>query len=100
DGDLDGVTRGLRGGDRLQRGAVHLALALFGHHENHSALASSRSRFTSSLAASAGVPGRSCVLLPFSGKFRLVTRGPPEAAGAAPFLISFFFAAMMPFSVA
>ena len=68
DRDLHGPAGGLRGGDRLQRRAIELAVAVFGDDEDHSALASSRRRLTSSFAASAGVPESICVFLPFSGK--------------------------------
>ena len=67
-GDLHRPARSLRGGDRLERGAIERAVAMFGDDEDHSALASSRRRLTSSFAASAGAPGSICVFLPFSGK--------------------------------
>ena len=53
----------LRGGNRLPARAIERAVALFGDDENHRTLASSRSRRTSSFAASAGEPPIICVCL-------------------------------------
>ena len=64
-------------------------------------LASSRNLRTSSLAASAGEPDMICVFFVFSGTYRLtIFWRAAEPGGAATLRISFFFAAMMPLSVA
>src|SRR5262249_8085425 len=58
----------LGSGNGFPRGAVQLAVALFGNDEDHwTTRASSRSLRTSSFAASAGDPGMSCVFFAFSG---------------------------------
>ena len=57
----------LRGGDRLPARAIELAVLLFGDDENHRTRASSRSRLTSSLAASAGEPPIITVCFAFCG---------------------------------
>ena len=57
----------LRGGDRLPARAIELAVFLFRDDENHRTRASSRSRLTSSLAASAGEPPIITVCFDFCG---------------------------------
>src|SRR5688572_26238017 len=91
----------LRRRDGFPAGAIELAVFLFGDDENHRTLASSRSRLTSSFAASPGEPPIITVCLAFCGAYSAVIfcRAAPAAAGAT-LAISFFFAAMMPLSVA
>src|SRR5262249_25395559 len=94
----------LRAGDRLPRGAIELSGALLTDHENHwITLASSLRTLTSSLAASAGDPEIMCVFLAFSGGYSARMRvfvAAAAAAGSGDLRISFFFAAMIPLSVA
>src|SRR3954447_12621037 len=88
-------------GNRFPGGAIQRAVARLPNDQDHNALASSRSRFTRSLAASAAPPEIICVFFPFSGKYTLAIRCMgADTAVPATFLISFFLAAMMPLSVA
>ena len=65
---LIGIDRQLlRRRDRLQAGAIELAVLLFRDDENHRTRASSRSRLTSSFAASAAEPPIITVCLAFCG---------------------------------
>ena len=57
----------LRGGNGLEARPIELAVFLFSNDENHRTRASSRSRLTSSLAASAGEPVIITVCLDFCG---------------------------------
>ena len=61
------VAQLLRGRDGFPRRAIELAASLLSNNENQMTRASSRSRRTSSLAASAGAPAIICVFLLFSG---------------------------------
>src|SRR4029077_18633112 len=94
----------LRASNRLPRRSIEFSASLLADDENHGmTLASSLSRCTSSLAASAGDPEIMCVFLAFSGGYIARIRlfdAAVAAGGSGDFRISFFFAAMMPLSVA
>src|SRR5439155_24925719 len=96
----------LRRRDGFPGRPVQRAFPLLGDHENHDkTLASSRRRRTSSFAASAADPPMICVFFAFSGTYRLTIcclggTAPEGSEGGATLRISFFFAAMIPFSVA
>src|SRR5262245_44495159 len=94
----------LRAGDGFPGRPIELSVALFGDHENHwITLASSRRERTSSFAASAAEPEIMCVFLAFSGGYNATIRlfvAEVAVAGKGTLRISFFFAAMMPLSVA
>ena len=102
---LIGIAAGqlLRGGNRFPARAIELAVRLFGDDENHRTRASSRSRRTSSLRGLGRRAADHLRLLRLLRRQRQrddLLRAAAGPAGGATFLISFFFAAMMPLSVA
>ena len=80
--------------------AIQLAVPLLDDDEDHRTRASSRSTRTSSFAASPGDPVIWCVSFARAGSARPTIVCIGCASGIATFRISFFLAAMMPFSVA
>src|SRR6185369_17188984 len=103
DGDLDRQAAGHRlgGGHGFPRRPIQRAVAMLRDDENHRTLASSRSRFTRSRAASAGEPVIICVrLLRVGSDSDTISWLPCSPAGIGTLRTSFFFAAMIPLSVA